>query len=61
MREAMERAGLSAPEIQATPESFTVTLRGPGPLDAAAETIARPATSPVAIAESRPWYVQRWR
>jgi len=57
----MEQAGLPAPEIQATPASFTVTLRGPGPVDAHVATVARLAESPAVIAESRPWYAQTWR
>ncbi len=64
MREAMEAAGLPAPEIQATPASFTVTLRGPGAVDAqAVSTAAASATGPAsfAIAEPRPWYAQTWR
>ncbi len=61
MREAMGQAGLPAPEIQASPASFTVTLRGPGPVDARVATVARPAQSPAVIAESRPWYAQTWR
>ncbi len=39
----------------------TVTLRGPGPVDAHIATVARPAQSPAVIAESRPWYAQTWR
>jgi len=61
MREAMEQAGLPVPEIQAPPASFTVTLRGPGPVDAHVATVARLAESPAVIAESRPWYAQTWR
>ena len=60
MREAMGQADLPAPEIQASPGSFTVTLRGPGPVDAHVATVARPAQSPAVIAESRPWYAQTW-
>jgi predicted HTH transcriptional regulator len=60
MREAMEQAGLPAPEIQATPASFTVTLRGPGPVDAHIAMVAQPATAPTMIAEPRPWYATTW-
>lgn len=58
MREAMAAAGLPAPEIEATAASFTVTLRGPGPVDAPYLSVATSAQT--AIAEARPWYAATW-
>jgi predicted HTH transcriptional regulator len=65
MREAMEATGLPAPEIQATPASFTVPLRGPRLVDAQAVSTPMASASTIgpasfAIAEPRPWYAQTW-
>jgi len=61
MREAMAKVGRPAPEIQATPESFVLTLRRPGPVDVQAAAIVMAASTPSTVAEARPWYAQAWR
>ncbi len=63
MREAMTQAGLPAPELQATTDYFTVTLRGPGQDHTrnTASSLRESAPAwPAAIAEAQatPWYAR---